>query len=366
LEQVRRRWLFSLVAFAAAAVFSTVMTFTGELLTGGIGQGLGLALLGSLPLFALGSLLGAMARAGGEARLPTASVGVPAVTGLALGFLLAGGVLLPNMAPYTLYLVCLTALSGAALLQGRILESPPAGRILGRAWTARGEVRVEERSVEGADGPHRLLLEGDRVRGAEGSDGEPAREWDRAVLQSLRNHPPRGEGAILHLGGGSGTMPRVLSREFPGVRSVVVEGSDALVRMAREHFHPFPGWTEVRVLIGDPWLLLDQLEGSFSLVLFDSGLAPLSGRLPQVPEAVWRRLSLLIGPRGHLVVGGIGDGALPGPDLLDAYTGKVARSFSRVRFYGGRGAGFFLLSGPEAASWPESLRGFSPSRSWEG
>ena len=161
-------------------------------------------------------------------------------------------------------------------------------------------------------------------------------------------------------------MSRVLSGTFPGVRSVVVEGSDALVRMAREHFHPFPGWTEVRVLIGDPWLLLDELEGTFPLVLFDSGLAPLSGRLPQVPQRVWGRLSVLIGARGQLVVGGIGDGVLPDSGLLDGYMGDLAGSFSRIRFYEGRGAGFFLVSGPEAPPWPESLQGLSPSRSREG
>ena len=121
-EQVRRRWLFALVAFALAAAFSAGMTFLEEFLTGGIGQGLGLAFLGSLPLFALGSLLGAMARPGRSSSLPTAAIGVPTVVGLALGFLLTGGLLMPTMAPYTLYLICLTALSGGALLQGWVLE----------------------------------------------------------------------------------------------------------------------------------------------------------------------------------------------------------------------------------------------------
>ena len=125
-ESLRRQWLFSLVTFAVAAVFSTGMTFLDNLLTGGLGQGLGLAFLGSLPLFALGSLLSGMADPSGPSP---AKVGLPSVVGVALGFLLTGAFFLPNMAPYTLYLLCLTALSGGALLHGWVLDSHPSSHI---------------------------------------------------------------------------------------------------------------------------------------------------------------------------------------------------------------------------------------------
>jgi len=119
-EGLRKRWLFSLVTFALAAAFSAGMVFLDELLSSGLGQGLGLALLGSLPLFALGSLLGGMA----AVSTPSVEqVGLPAIVGTMLGFLLTGAIFLPNMAPYTLYLLCLSCLSGGALLQGAVLDS---------------------------------------------------------------------------------------------------------------------------------------------------------------------------------------------------------------------------------------------------
>lgn len=126
MEILRRRWLFSLVTFAMAAAFSTGLTFLGDLFTGGLGQGLGLAFLGSLPLFAVGSLLSGMADPSGPSL---AKVGLPSVVGVALGFLLTGAFFLPNMAPYTLYLLCLTALSGGALLHGWVLDTHPESHI---------------------------------------------------------------------------------------------------------------------------------------------------------------------------------------------------------------------------------------------
>ena len=50
-------------------------------------------------------------------------VALPAIAGAAIGFLLTGALFLPNMAPYTLYLLCLSALSGGAILQGWSIES---------------------------------------------------------------------------------------------------------------------------------------------------------------------------------------------------------------------------------------------------
>lgn len=125
IESLRRKWLFSLVTFAVAAAFSTGLTILDDLFTGGLRQGLGLAFLGSLPLFALGSLLSGMA----DSSVPSlASVGLPSVVGVALGFLLTGALFLPNLAPYTFYLLCLTALSGGALLHGWVLDTHSGSR----------------------------------------------------------------------------------------------------------------------------------------------------------------------------------------------------------------------------------------------
>ncbi len=356
-EQVRRRWLFALVTFAVAAAFSTGMTFMEELLTGGMGQGLGLALLGSLPLFALGSLLGAMARPRAGLGLPTASVGVPSVLGLALGFLVTGGMLLPNMAPYTLYLVFLTVLSGGALLQGWVLDEQPASRFLAGEWTPRGEVRMEVRTLGRRGEVRKVLLEAGRIRGAEDLEGAPAREWEKAVLAALKGEA--GEpGPVLYVGGGSGTLARILTREYLEPRIVVLEGSDALVRLAREHLHPFLGWRHVELRVGEMWDLLREVDETFSLVVVDTGALPWQGRLPAVPEAGWSDLARVAGEVGSVVLGGIGSEGEPGLVPLDAFMNRASERFTRVGFYQGDSGGFLLLAGPQAPSWSPALPGF--------
>lgn len=362
-EQVRRRWLFVLVTFAVAAAFSTAMTFMEGLLTGGIGQGLGLALLGSLPLFALGSLLGAMARPGGEGALPTATIGVPSVLGLALGFLLTGGVLLPNMAPYTLYLVFLTSLSGSALLQGWVLDQGPSNRLLALEWTPRGEVKVEIRARGGR--ASKVLLEAGRIRGAEDLQGGPEREWERGVLTALKEGG-REPGSVLYVGGGSGTVARILTREYLEPRIVIVEGEEALVRLAREHLHPFPGWRSVELHLGEVWAVLAEMDEAFPLVMVDSGIFPSLGRLPAVGEAGWWELARLAGSAGCVVVGGIGSDGAPGPVPLDAFTIAASRAFAGATLYQGHPEGFLLLRGPGSPPWPPDLPGFRVAPVKEG
>jgi hypothetical protein len=356
-EQVRRRWLFVLVTFAVAAAFSTGMTFMEALLTGGIGQGLGLALLGSLPLFALGSLLGAMARLRAEGALPTASIGVPSVLGLALGFLLTGGILLPNLAPYTLYLVFLTSLSGAALLQGWVLEQGASNQLLGLEWTPRGDVKVEIRPRSRGGGGSKVILEAGRIRGGEDLEGGPERAWERAVLAALKQ-TGREAGPILYVGGGSGTVARILAREYLSPGIVIVEGQEALVRLARKHLHPFPGWSSVDLRLGEVWPVLAEMDGAFSVVLVDAGILPSQGRLPAMGKEGWSELARLADPAGCVVLGGIGSEGDPGRIPLEAFTDRASSVFSRVAFYQGEGEGFLLLSGPEAPGWPQDLPGF--------
>jgi hypothetical protein len=356
-EEVRRRWLFVMVSFALAAALATGMTFVEELLTGGVGQGLGLAFLGSLPLFALGSLLGAMARPSGPGIVPAASVGVPAVVGLALGFLLSGGLLLPNMAPYTVYLVFLTALSGGALLQGWVLEGRPSRQLLERCWTPRGELRAEEWTPSPGGVSRKILLEEGRVRGAEEPGGTAGRPWEQAVLLTLtRDH--LNPGAVLYLGGGSGTLARLLLQDLPHTRIVVVEGSDELVTMAREHLHPFPEWGKVRLLVGDPWICIEGLEGVFPLIVVDSALLPALGHLPSVPREGFLALRGLAGPAGTVVLGGLGPDGLSNRAPLDALMERASEAFSSVLFFQGVEGGFLLLSGRDAPPWSPAPPGF--------
>ncbi|MGW8265207.1 MAG: spermidine synthase [Longimicrobiales bacterium] len=365
MEQVRRRWLFSLVTFALAAALSVGMTLSEAFLTGGIGQGLGLAFLGSLPLFALGSLLGAMASSGDSAVPHPASVGVSAVIGLAVGFLVTGGFLLPNMAPYTLYLVCLTALSGGALLQGWILDARPTERLLDQAWTERGEVTVKERVRYREGRGRRILMEDERVRGAEDLDGAPGREWESVVVDAMRGERME-PGPVLYIGGGSGTLTRILLEHFPGVRIVVVEGSEEIVRMARKYLWPFPEWGGIQLHVGDPWALTADMVEGFSLVVVDGGLLPALGRLPAVASGGWAELGRLAGARGTVVLGEIGRGGRPGQASLEAFMNQASEAFARVVYYQGSEGGLFLMSGPEAPPWPPCLGGFQVTASKEG
>ena len=360
-EGIRRRWLFSLVAFAVAAAFSTGVTFLEELFTGGLGQGLGLAFLGSLPLFALGSLLSGMA----NARVPSvARVGVPSVVGVALGFFLTGGFLLPNMAPYTLYLLCLTALSGGALVHGWILDTPSRMELHEELWTPRGLVRVEDRE-EGRGGEVlRVILEGGRLRGAETLGGKGGRDWEKAVLAALKGEA-RNPGPLLYLGGGSGTLASLLLNAFPTLQLLVLEGGDELVSLARKHFHPFDRWGEVQLEIGEPWALLGGLQGIFPLVLVDLGALPSLGDLPDISRSRWVSLAGLAGPEGCVVLGGLAHPEALGQLPLDALLKEGANHFSRTALYQGEEGAFILLSGPEAPFWSPVLPGFHATTATE-
>ena len=114
-----------------------------------------------------------MSRSDELGRHPFPPVGPPAVLGMAIGFLLAGSVLLPHAAPYTIYLACMVALSGGALLQGWVLDGYPSVEVLEIVSAPTGDLRVERRAVGRPHRELRVLLEGGRVRGAE--DGREPR-----------------------------------------------------------------------------------------------------------------------------------------------------------------------------------------------
>jgi hypothetical protein len=353
-ESLRRRWLFVLVTFAIAAAFSTGLTFLGQIFTGGIGQGLGLAFLGSLPLFALGSLLSGMI---GSGESSVGRVGLPAVVGVAVGFLLTGGFLLPNLAPYTLYLFCLTALSGGALIHGWVLDSRGSTHLVEEEWTPRGLLRVEDRVQPGGRGGVRAILEGGRLRGAEADGGSSGRDWENGVMAALK-----GEGGdpspALYLGGGSGCMARDLLDAFPGLQLLVVEGTEAFVSLARKHFHPFERWDEVQLRVGEPWGVLNELQDRYALVLLDLGFLPSVGLLPDMNGDRWAALASLAGTRGSVVLGGLPLTERLGEVPLEGLLSGAGHHFPRVAHYEGEDEGFILLSASEAPNWSPVLPGF--------
>ena len=119
-ESLRKRWLLALISFAAAALFA----FTWTLLAGfgalPFTQALGLALLGGLPLYSCGRLVRAISAvrmmAGHKGESATASLGA------AVGVLVTGLGALSGVGVPSFVLFLLVMLSGAALLQGWVLE----------------------------------------------------------------------------------------------------------------------------------------------------------------------------------------------------------------------------------------------------
>jgi hypothetical protein len=158
LDSLRRRWLFCLAAFMAAALFGTAWSLFEEIGAGRFGQGLGLALLAALPMFAVGALLGGMgsvsiADDSGRLGRPSAA----AALGAALGFV-ATGLLLPRAPiPASLLVGCLVLLSGAGMVYGAVLTALAEAaslRATDRTGAGASDVRADrhDRAVRPSDG----------------------------------------------------------------------------------------------------------------------------------------------------------------------------------------------------------------------
>jgi hypothetical protein len=370
-EQVRGRWLLALVVFSLGAVFSMGLGLQqGAPATAGT-QGLGLAFLGGLPLFAVGSLLGAMARRDDLGIAPVSTVGVPAVMGAAVGFFLAGAVLLPNAAPHTIYLACLVALSGGALLQGWVLDGRPAVEVRETVWTSSGELRADERILGSPRREMVTVTEDGLLRGAEDSDGRPGRGWEEAVLGGLLEGAE--PGPAVYLGGGSGTLARLLAGSRPDVDLTVVEGRPELVDLSRAHFMEWDGWNALPLVLEDPLDFVARRQGPYGLVVVDTSALPFRGGAPFLREGDWRSLSALVAEGGMLVMGGLryvdGEAGTPLRSLVaqgrrwfrcgTLYTGERVRR--RAHLLPGEGEGveaFLVLSQGEGPGLPRSLPGF--------
>ncbi len=132
MERARRRWLFCLVAFTAASGFAAAWQMIDGASAAFATRGLGLALLGGLPLYASGTVLGALdvvdrgnpdsheAPAGTRTGTP---VGAFAALGASAGVLTTGLVLLASLQPVSILLVCVVLVSAGALLHGWLHEA---------------------------------------------------------------------------------------------------------------------------------------------------------------------------------------------------------------------------------------------------
>jgi len=371
-DQVRRRWLFCLVSFAVASALSAGMTFVDGLAGTGLGQGLGLALLGSLPLFAIGALLGIMNRTDGFGARPLAPIGGPAVLGAAAGFLVTGVMLIPNAAAYTLYLLALALLSAGALSQGRLLESWVIVSTLESVTGPTGELRAERRETGGSKSSLTVLVEGGRLRGAEDGEGNPARSWEKTVLDGLI----LGEGvsgSILFLGGGSGTLAHLAPlRKFPA-RILLVERSRKLIDLAVSQLHSKEERDDIARLVGDPLDVPLEAGSSFSLVLVDAGVLPGLGTVPILEERHWRFLADMSGEEGLVILGGLRGGESGRNEAVEDLLQQASRHFENALLYGvmpgwkdtlllpelgGEDERLVALGAAGRAAWPLLLPGF--------
>ena len=121
-RHLRRHLHLTLVSLGLAGILTSLWGYLGGLSEVPGGQAAALALLAALPLYMAGSVLGLMCRAGSRAAQgATVAGGGPALLGAATGFLIYGLFLIPSLAPPVLVLLCMAAVSGAALLAGSAL-----------------------------------------------------------------------------------------------------------------------------------------------------------------------------------------------------------------------------------------------------
>lgn len=353
-DRLRRRWLFCLFAFVAAALFGMAWSVFPQLSKGPFGQGAGLTVLAALPLYAAGAVLGGMTVLAGtdpgrRLRMPGAS----AVVGAAAGFVLTG-ILLPRVPlPASLLVGCLVMLSLGGTLYGGVLGARTELRTLARRPGRGPEVRVEERTVPIDDIAVLELWEGAFLRRSRVLDADSPEPWDAALVRALL---PAAESdvRILSVGGGASGVVRDLLRSHPSASVDVVERTAAVVELGREHFDTDlavgrDGRSSVSV--GNLDDAIAACDGGYDLVLVDSGaLAPVGG-LTGLSRMARRRLPALVRSGGVLACG-------PDGSELQATgvpEGWELRHFRRV---GGGADTVVAVHRYDGEEWTPALGGF--------
>lgn len=305
-ESLRRRWLFCLIVFMCATLFSAFWSVVVAVGGTALGQGLGLALLAGLPLYTLGGVVGAMSTLeGGDAAKRGAGVGGPAVLGAAIGFA-ATGVSLPQVfTPASLLLVCLVLLSGGGLVYGSVLDARLRVHVRARRPSSLGDVLVEDRHFLATDSAARVLREGGYVRSWVTSGDDRPCSWDQVVWNSLLGPGPRADRALL-VGGGTSTLPLTLVREGRATSVDVLERSGAVLELAREHLETglSDGADEhLSVMVGNLDDALATLVGPYRVIFLDSAALDPVGGLASL--SVWARKCMgeLLETDGFLALG---------------------------------------------------------------
>ncbi len=306
MEALRRRWILGLGAFLLATLFSAFWSVVTAVGGTALGQGLGLAFMAALPMYAIGGILGTLGTAAeAEASGSSRMVAGPAGLGAALGFAATGAFLPQTISPASLLLVSLVLLSGAGVVYGLLPHA--LGTVQVRACRLSGidEVRVEDHFLATGEPSARVLLEGKRLRRWVLPGDGAAEAWDvTACAQLLASGA--GPEAILLIGGGVSTVPAVALRERPTLRIDILERSLCVVEMGKEHFET--GLTDsddgrVVLHVGNLEEVLAAHPGPYGLVVLDTAaLAPdeASALSPGFGASVIERVSsdgyLILGP----------------------------------------------------------------------
>jgi hypothetical protein len=306
LEAVRRRWLFCLVAFLAATLYSASWSVLEPLGGEAFGQGLGLGLMAALPLFACGAVLGGVSSVAAlDSGTRLRSVGGAAFTGAVIGFMSTGLALPRALAPASLYLACLVLLSAGGLLWGGALDRRVRVEVKERRPSPWGEVRVEDRRLPAAEQAARVLLEADHVRRWVAAEDAVVVPWDVCVLRGWapEEEEPR---RVLLVGGGASMLPTTAVREFPHLSVDVIERNPVVAELAGAHLVSGAALESdrVRTFTGN---LADRLQelgpGAYDLVVVDTtALGPVGG-VAGLARVEHEGLSRAVGAGGALLFG---------------------------------------------------------------
>jgi len=281
-ESLRRRWLFCLLSFMAATLFSAFWSVVQAVGGSALGQGMGLAFLAGLPMYALGGVLGAMSTVAATAEPGdrSGSVGGAALLGGALGFAATGASLPQVFTPASLLLVCLVLLSAGGLVYGSVLDTRLRVHVRARRPSPLGDVRVEDRHLLSRDTAARALLEGDFVRSWVTLADEQRGFWDEAVCDTFRD-PTSASARLLFFGGGASSHPRTLVREDATVRIEVAERSGAVLELGREHLDTGlrdDADERLEVSVGNLDDALGRSDARYAMVLVDTAaFGPVGG-----------------------------------------------------------------------------------------
>jgi len=330
--RLRRRWLFCLLMYVAAAAFGVAWSLIPELSAGRLGQGAGLALLGGLPLYATGGVLGGMSMlAGTDPGERLAAPGAAAAAGAALGFVLTGFLLPRVPVPASLVAVCLVMLSLGGMIYGVVLAARTRIDVLATRPGRGPEVVAEEVRLAIDQLAIRRLREGDFVRRVDSLEGPGPVPWDVTTLRALGPTQGGADGSwrVLIVGGGASSAPREVLASFPSAELLVVERTAAVVELGREYFGTQlsvgqSGRCNVRV--GNLDDAVAASDGGYDAIVVDSSaLEPIGGAVG-LSRMVRRRLPALLAPGGVLVWGPDASGLV----LPDSITGWSLDSYRRT------------------------------------